>query len=498
MQCLQLADLPWKDEFPEVDSIVVVLTAPVLREVDRQKGGQGRLAKRARAVNSLIGKLIDAPTIDLSKGGKSPSVSVISADQIRPDPELHDTLDYSQPDNAIVGTAAAFQKVYADERVKILSNDNIVLLTARRVSVPFHRVPAAWLLPAESDEDQKKIKSLENEIKRLKDHEPVCIIEPKDTPWNFTIETFEPLNEQQIQSLLAEIQRRFPEAIDFGPRESSIRNGAAGSHGLLAQLGKEEFVPATQDEVAKYQQELYPQWITKCEVELREIHRKLEKRRPAPRIAVTLLNNGSRPAEDLKVSFTVLGGGILIQLPAEEDNSTKSSAVGNQQIDSELYAKDISLPRPPAAPKGHWKKVTPFNTIERMAAFSGSGRRVELLGGLSQRRPPPIPQIPESDSFYWKMGTRPTYPRISTELTCQQWRHRSSPEEFEFELAWLDNAKARNGALHIEVHAANLTDPATKIVSIELSAKAGDTWREAKALVDFLDDAGERFGLTKV
>jgi hypothetical protein len=491
---MQLADIPWRVEFPEVEEVVVVLTLPVLREIDRQKGAQGRLGKRARAANSLIGRLIDAPEVELSNEGVIPSVRMVSGDEFKSDPSLRSILDYSQPDDAIVGSVSTFSKAHAAEQVKLLSNDNSILLTARRVGIPFHRVPGSWLLPAESDEDQKRMKALEAEISRLKRSEPKCIIEPIDEPWKFTIESFAPLSEPQIRSLIWRIGQTFPEETDFGPRESSTRNVSSGFPGLMSHFGLEEFVPAAEEDILNYQRELYPQWISSCEAYLREVHQKLENRRPAPRVAVNLFNDGSRPAEDVKVSFAMRGGGLLIQLPADEDEPTNAGAEAKEGRDTRLQGLDVSLPCPPAAPKGRWKKASPFDTMERMAALS---KRFELMGPALRGRLPPIVPGREIDAFYWKTGTRPTHPRPSTELTCQQWRHRSSAEKFEFNLAWLNGAKSQKSALHVEIHAANLTDPVTKVILVEVAVEVGDTWGEAEALVDRLNVANSLFGLAR-
>src|SRR3546814_21060602 len=63
MQCRHLRELPWSSEFAEWDAITIALVSPVIREIDRQKGGKGRLAKRARAASSLVGSLIASPEV---------------------------------------------------------------------------------------------------------------------------------------------------------------------------------------------------------------------------------------------------------------------------------------------------------------------------------------------------------------------------------------------------------------------------------------------------
>lgn len=492
MQCRHLSELPWKEEFPGFDTITLVLIAPVLREVDRQKGGQGRLANRARKINSLIGQLLESPSVDISKDNSLPTVKLISRDELRPDSELHAYLDYAQADDAIVGTVSALAKACAGEPVKLLSNDNGVLLSSRRVEVPFHRVPAGWLLSSESDDDQKRIKDLEGEIKRLRKNEPICLIEAEELPWKFNVDRFEPLSELQIQDLLGMLKRDFPEETDFGSRERSTRSAAPGLHGLYAHFGQEEFIPATDSEISEYQQARYPQWIAACEELLRKLHSELEKATPALRGSVSLVNEGARPAEDVRVSFSVRGGGLLIKLPAEEDKPSSVELEGGAQLEVRLQDSRVGLPRPPNPPKGYWRKVKHFDAMERIASLSRTGLGFERLGSqFMELRRPILPMQREPDAFYWVLGTRPEHPRPHTELTCQQWRHRSTPKSFEFEIVWFGGVESRKGALYVEIHASNLPDPVTKAIPIEVIANTGNAWVEAEALIELLKKPAE-------
>ena len=498
MQCRHLSELPWKEEFPGFDSITLVVIAPVLREVDRQKGGQGRLAKRARKISSLIGQLLESPSVDISKDSSLPIVKLISRDELRPDSELHAHLDYAQADDAIVGIVSALAKVYAGEPIKLLSNDNGVLLSARRVEVPFHRVPASWLLSAESDEDQKKIKNLEGELKRLRKNEPVCLIEVEELPWRFNVDRYEPLSEPQIQELLGMLKREFPEETDFGSRERSMRSPAPGLHGLYAHFGQEEFIPATDSEILEYQQERYPQRITACEELLRRLHGDLEKATAAPLARISLVNDGSRPAEDVRVSFSMRGGGLLIKLPAEEEEPSSVELENGLQLEVGLRDSRIELPRPPSPPKGCWRKVKHFDAMERIASLSRTGLGLDSFGSqVMGFRHPILPMQREPDAFYWVSGMRPEHPRPHAELTCQQWRHRSTSESFEFEIVWLGGVESRKGALHVEIHASNLPDPVTKAIPIEVIPGAGDTWAEAEALIELLRKPTELFRLPR-
>ncbi|PZQ33264.1 MAG: hypothetical protein DI562_02015 [Stenotrophomonas acidaminiphila] len=480
MQCSPLSELPWASEFPGFESICVVLVMPVLREVDRQKGGQGRLAKRARTISSIIGQLIAKPSIQLSKEGSTPRVELITGDEFLPDPDLGSRLNYAQADDAIVGTASALAKHHAPDEVMLLSNDNGVLLAARRLDVWFHRAPDSWLMPAESDEEQKRLKKLEAEVDRLRSSEPVCVIRSENPSWHFKVKSFEPLSDEQIRTLMAAIQRQFPQETDFGPRESTTRNAAKGRGGLSAYFGQEKFVPATEEEILNYQGR-YPHWLSACEDYLRQLHFKLEQDREPLVVAMELLNEGARPAEDVRVSFSMRGGDLLIQLPADEDDAETSAPASETDV-------GLALPPPPVAPKGFWKSVRHIDDTAVSRLFQKEMRNFARIVPSALNIPPAVLPLPprDPDTFYWKSGTRPVAPRATTELTCKQWRHRAAHELFEFEVVWLDRSTSRKGALYVEIHAANLTDPVTKVFPIEVVAEQGDTRAEAMALVESL------------
>jgi len=484
MQCRHLHELPWSTAFPEWDAIVVVLVAPVIREIDRQKGGQGRLAKRARIANSLIGRLIDSPEVELSGEGERPTVTLVAMPELRPDPSLQDDLDYTQADDSIVGIVSAFLNAQEGRQVALLSNDNGPLMSARRTNVPFYRVPSDWLLPAEGDEDQKRLRALEGEVKRLKSAEPMCVIRPHGEPWEFSAERFQPLTEEQIQSLMATLKERFPAATDFGSREKAERRPRLGLSGLYALYGREEFVPASDDEIALYQREQYPEWLSRCEICFRELHHQLHNTQELPRIEVDLLNEGSRPAEGVRVGFYLRGGDLLLKLPQKDDVSESLDGDGKLSGEIEIGSPRIGLPRPPPAPTGHWKRTSASGL---MGAMEQAARLSSIVRPLTPLiNPPAFPSPREPDAFYWKTGSRPAHPRPETELTCEQWRHRAEPESFEFEIISPLDRSDCVGALHVEIHASNLTDPIKKAIQIRVSVRIGSTWEKAVELIEQL------------
>src|SRR3546814_13083799 len=93
------------------------------------------------------------------------------------------------------------------------------LLAARWLAVPFVGVPEAWLLPVESDKDQKRIRELEAQVRTYQQAVPRCAVKFEDTPWQFTRTKNRPLTEAQVAVLLRRQQERNPKVTDFGPNE---------------------------------------------------------------------------------------------------------------------------------------------------------------------------------------------------------------------------------------------------------------------------------------
>lgn len=482
LQCRSFHELDWSSLWDPVTEITLVLVTPVVRETDRQKGGQGRLANRARKVNSWIGELLDQDALEIRPASPGPAVKLISADAFKPDPDLSGELDYAHPDDSIVGTVSAFKKAHVGSEVALLSRDNGVLLAAKRVGVPFYKVPEDWLLPAETNEDQKRIKALESELARMMKAEPNCLVEAVECPWKFEVHCYEPLQERQITNLLDKLRSQWPCETEFGPKEMGARPLTLGL--AVANL-REEFRPASQEAIDHYKNSTYPGWLTKCEEVWRKLHAELNGLEPAPRVEFTLRNDGSRPAEDVSVDISLRGKGWLLSL-ADADEEEKTVDLGSgATLSVGSGQRGVRLPPVPRAPKGDWFKRSLFPNAATMATVEANRRFLDVEPISARLGPPPQR---EPDAFYWKPGTRPVHPRPSTSLTCSQFRHQSRPETFGFNVAMIgERAPGQvKGALRVEVHAANLGTPVVATFPIEITMVAADTYAEAKALLELL------------
>ena len=189
----------------------------------------------------------------------------------RPSPELEDRLDYSKPDDEIVGCCYRYSREHPSSDVRLLTHDGGPMMTARSLGMPFVLIPDSWLLAPENSLTERENARLKEEINRLKKAEPEFTIRCVDAGdreievLEFQCQIFEPLTESEISELIEALKSRYPVSSDFTPTERPRRDNLSSASPLdriirSARIG-EVFVPASQQEIAKYRKEDYPEWI---------------------------------------------------------------------------------------------------------------------------------------------------------------------------------------------------------------------------------------------
>lgn len=460
VQCKQLEALEWR-VLGNYDKVILIVTRPVISEVDAQKSGSGRLAKRARVANSLFRKFLQGDEIEISLQGEGPTLTVALGQNLEPSDELSDLLNYNHADDRLVGIAHAYQ-AKNDREVLFLSHDTGPLLMAKRVGIKFHQVPDNWLRSFENDEDQKRIKELESDLKRLKDSEPRCTISFMDAPWKFTRVKYTPLTDDQILELAELLRTLYPIATDFGSTEVNERQGAINRFGFHS---LEKYVPVSPEDISAYN-ERYNAWLNSCIEYFKDIHNKLNAQPELFVISASLTNDGGRPADDALVRIQSLSNDIkLMDVP-----STKKFEESNVPLE---------LSATPAIPQGRWVRDPDFANLggfvlPNISSMSDYDRlNTNLLGMPSPR---------DQNAFYWKDGI-PAEPCALVEFECAQWRHQDTPEEFHLRVAIAKKREPLHGAIHIVVRASNLVDPVRKTQSIEFTTQETESFSKAKALI---------------
>ena len=393
-----------------------------------------------------------------------------------------------------MGTAWKYSHDHHNRDVRLLTHDTTPLYTAHGLNLAAEQIPDDWLLPPESTPGEKEIASLKAENARLKKLEP-CISIRCMGPSNSEIEcyeashtSFEPLTDQQVHELMQRLKERFPLETDFGSREPAER--ASRQTGFSALLGtKDVFSPAIDEEITEYRDKAYPQWLSDCEKTLRNHHRTLQHQVAKLEFSFLAENVGTRPATDALISIEAHGRfRILPPLPYDEE--------GEDDEDKSENAEASVLRPPPVAPSGEWRQVIGGHSLGAGHALESFARSIQGMRGLTDVRRSalefpslhtPLVQLPSHDSnaFYYKPN-RPSSPKSSIALECDQWRHSDGEEFFGGEIHVPTDQRQLKGALLCRIQAANLSMPASKRVPVRIDITRISAFSSAQSMLKAL------------
>jgi PIN domain len=483
LQCKPPSEVDWS-ELGNWDRIDVILTRPLLDEIDelKDRGGNERRTARARSTNSLIRQLLEVSDHRQQIAAK-PEVHLCLRYELKEIEPKPSELDYAKRDHQLVGTMLAFCRSQPLAQAILLTNDTGPVACARLMNLPARFVPTSWLLKAEPMDTATQ--ALRSQLDRYKDQEPrfeIALSPEPDNGIEVSLPTYEELSKKELLVLNARLDARYPQCIDFGPSEPHEREIDGGSE-RTALFGpmKEVWRPVPSDEIEQYQSS-YQKWREDCSKKLARLHALLNATQDWPRVVASIENIGSRPANDAIVVLQVHGN-CKLRPPKVDDEGERSFEI--------LEGKVLGLPQPPTPPRGSWAPMDAFSSYSKLERSLK-----DVLGrdyGQSERSLQPlVPRMPylptprESNSFYFKVGG---HGQLSEriEFECSQWRHAQGAEEFEVSLVCTLSAGTHAGVVQVEVHAANLTEPRMARLPFKLTLVKGSCFEEAKRCIDALN-----------
>ncbi|MGB9366215.1 MAG: PIN domain-containing protein [Xanthobacteraceae bacterium] len=479
VQCRALEELDWTIWGP-FDEIHLIVCRAVQSEIDNQKNkGSDRLGKKARTASSLFREIILSGKPDKDVRQSRPVVKLSIRPDFKPSAEISERLQYGERDDQLVGTAYGFRQAHPNADVRVLTHDTGPMASAKMVGLAVAAIPDDWLLPPESTEGEKKLASMERELSRLKKAEPefkiLCVNDKNEQLDRLDIEVaqYEPLSPSAVEDFMAQLSQRFPLATDFGPRERVERDARSMTAAFLGE--KEVFKPATDEQIAAYQDDEYPKWLDRCEKFLLGLHTVLQRRAGPPRFRFVARNVGSRPARDALVTVEAKGDFEIRPPPYKSEREREAEEARNL----------LELPPPPKEPHGVWEKQRGFYrslseelATRRVAGLMGPGTDLFPIHSLTA----PIARRDPNGFFY-----KPDRSRIPTSqfsLECEQWRHEVSPEVFAGEFHYDTEEETIAGMLECRIHAENLSTPASLKVPVRLTIKRIDLIGTARSIVD--------------
>lgn len=471
IQCKPLEQLDWSG-WQDRSEVHLLVSRPVQREIDDQKNrGNSRVARKARTTYLLFRKMIDGrQEYELIKDS-TPVVKLYLEGPSRPSPELEDTLDYSKPDDQIVGCLYKFCQDNKGADARLLTHDGGPMMTANSLGIPYVPVKDDWLLPPENDELERENARLKETIAQLEKAEPEFKIELMDNEGEslerLELEylVFDPLPNDTIKSLIDRLTTRFPKETEFGSREPAPGDRSPTLVDVF--VPQKVYVPAKDEEIDKYTNKDYPKWVRECREVLSCLHEKLQIEVGEPEFAFAVSNIGNRPGNSALVNIVSTGNfKIYVEKYIPEEEKPASM--------------EPSLPLPPTPPHGRWSSF--LNKLVGATALPNLLQDPFLLPTIPSRVDSPRR---DPNNFYYKPN-RPTTPGNTIMLECEQWRHSTGTEQFFGQISIDPTAKEIRGALTCEVHAENLSKPVKKLIPVRITVIKVDSVERAQKMVEDL------------
>ncbi len=478
IQCRNADELDWT-LVSDSEEIHLVVSSPVLREIDFQKNrGGDRVGKQARKTHSVFREiLVSSVDHKVMREKGTPIVKLILAPEWEPSEDFANRLNYDKADDELVGCLASYLKEHPEASVSLLTHDAGPMATAKRLKLPFTPIPDNWLSPPESTASEKKLLKLQQEVVRLQKTEPTFQIHFRNKQstnagvLEYEHLVYEPLTESEVLSLLAVITDRFPIESDFGssePEERSVETAPFNFAGVT-----KAFTPASAEAITKYTEEDYPAWFEKCEALLRNLHVSSQKSSTPLTFTVAASNSGTRPGIDALITVQVQGE---FQIRSKEDDEEEPNIA-------------VEFPKAPKAPKGRWKTGVGGHFFDPSGALSKLHSAFQMHEGRSSASDSSLflskmpPRRRDANAFYWK-PSRTSVPSDSVSLECEQWRHDDADEEFDFELVASQEPGAKNGLVKVSIKAANLSDSARANIPVKIAVRKVSSFERATALLE--------------
>ena len=419
IQCRALEEIDWSvlSAFSEVDLIV---SRPVQREIDSQKNrGNDRVGRRARSVNQLFRRVLESEDGRTVVRKAAPRVTLCLAGPGKPSAAASDILDYSKPDDEIVGHICEYRERYPARDARLLTGDSGQMMTAKALDVRYVPIPDAWRLDPEPSKVEKENQRLRARIAELEAGPQVGVAFVDDADHVITEITgvhrfYRPLSEEELDGLVRLLDETLPNF--YFPR-----------------LSRRSFQA----------------WKDRCRGILAGLHQELQEALGGIPFSVRARNEGTRPARH-----------ALIEVAARGHLSVRPDLKGIEGVDADLIAATLSLPSPPAFELG-------LNSLTlRLRSLRKGGDEDERV----------------LDAFYFRDGPPPR-PVMSYALECEQWRHQAGTEHVRGEVFLGMGGEDIKGAVECVIHADNLPAPVRVVAAVRVAVEPLTTFDRARAMV---------------
>jgi PIN domain len=400
IQVRDLKDIPWRNLFPGVKAVDVMIAQSVIRELDRHKNSTNqRRRDRARLALQVIDSASRTPDLAVVLRDGPIRVRLVISTVPRLDWSSHPNLDPINPDDQLVAEALSFGNSAA-----VFSHDTGPRIRARIVGINAFEPDAKWLLPIEQTDDQRENARLRRDLERALSQSPKIIagfekFDEATSEIRLILPIVRPLDHQQVDRLVGHYLAQHPKA-SFPPT-SPFGLGLLG----ISETAIERYYDA------------YSTFETNVLSYYTRLNEHVQRIGEVAAINYYVKNDSGVAAEGLRIEFDLDGNASLI---AEREEA--------------IFGKACKLPEPPEPPRA----IGDFNPA---------------LRGLATLHDHARPRDPVA--FYW--FNRPNLISDHSALQCQEFRATKELNDQIFIMA-LDEPPAEYG-LRLHISATNLPSP---------------------------------------
>ena len=409
-----LKDLPWREVFPGVSEIEIVVAPVVIDELDRLKVEKGsRTRDRCRAALALIESASDQPDMRCQLRQTPISISLSLGEAQPIDWSIFPRLDATRPDDRLVAAALSDQRT---PQSRLLSFDTGPLIRARSVGLRAVKSPESWALPPQHDVSEQKIARLERDLELSRATKPKIIarfIDGQPGSLHLPLPQLEPLSAEIQSKLINRLKKDHPREMVVATQETM--------HGIALGLGG----------IDKYQVDSYN----------RDYDRFLESAKKQFQDLHALMSDAFRFGEvrfQIENDSAVTAANLRVQMSCSEEWFMLGT-----RADLEPYGGALRRLKPPKRPKG----------------YSDLSHLHSQLAWREPRRDP--------TGFYWLQ--RPEGGDVGT-LVCEEFR----PTSRRVDSFFVGGAPDAGCHVEVEITATNLPLPVFLEAEVTITSQASD------------------------